>query len=276
MTGANTKMSNFSFRSRVANSRFLVRPRARVCARSSRLNVQAVIPMLAGDATEQTPPDLPSYLFKERIVYLGMSLVPSVTELIMAELLYLQYDNAVNPINMYINSTGVTKGGPRLGFEMEAFAIYDVMMYVKPPIRTMCVGTAFGEAAMLLAAGTAGMRGALPSATLMLRQPINRYERMQASDIDIYRNELRKVNDEVVNLLSKHTGKDAEQVKKDINRPKYFSPYDAVDYGLIDKVLESEEKDVTEALEAISRGKYEWSLADDGQGEKDADDAPAA
>lgn len=74
---------------------------------------------------------------------------------------------------------------------MEAFAIYDVMMYVKPPIRTMCVGTAFGEAAMLLAAGTAGMRGALPSATLMLRQPINRYERMQASDIDIYRNELR-------------------------------------------------------------------------------------
>lgn len=83
------------------------------------------------------------------------------------------------------------KGGPRLGFEMEAFAIYDVMMYVKPPIRTMCVGTAFGEAAMLLAAGTAGMRGALPSATIMLRQPINRYERMQASDIDIYRNELR-------------------------------------------------------------------------------------
>ena len=74
---------------------------------------------------------------------------------------------------------------------MEAFAIYDVMMYVKPPIRTMCVGTAFGEAAMLLAAGTAGMRGALPSATIMLRQPINRYERMQASDIDIYRNELR-------------------------------------------------------------------------------------
>lgn len=75
----------------------------------------------------------------------------------------------------------------------------------------------------------------------------------------------RKVNDEVVNLLSKHTGKDAEQVKTDINRPKYFSPYDAVDYGLVDKVLESEERDVTEALESISRGKYEWNVADDGQ-----------
>lgn len=83
------------------------------------------------------------------------------------------------------------KGGPRLGYEMEAFAIYDVMMYVKPPIRTLCVGTAFGEAAMLLASGTPGMRGALPSSTIMLRQPIQRFDQMQASDIDIYRNELR-------------------------------------------------------------------------------------
>lgn len=83
------------------------------------------------------------------------------------------------------------KGGPRLGYEMEAFAIYDVMMYVKPPIRTLCVGTAFGEAAMLMASGTPGMRGALPSSTIMLRQPIQRFEQMQASDIDIYRNELR-------------------------------------------------------------------------------------
>lgn len=85
----------------------------------------------------------------------------------------------------------VQKGGPRLGYEMEAFAIYDVMMYVKPPIRTLCVGTAFGEAAMLMASGTPGMRGALPSSTIMLRQPIQRFEQMQASDIDIYRNELR-------------------------------------------------------------------------------------
>ena len=83
------------------------------------------------------------------------------------------------------------KGGPRFGYESEAFAIYDVMQYIKPPLRTVCVGTAFGEAAMLLAAGAPGMRGALPSATIMIRQPIQRLNQMQASDIDIYRNELR-------------------------------------------------------------------------------------
>lgn len=83
------------------------------------------------------------------------------------------------------------KGGPRLGFEAEAFAIYDVMQFVKPPLKTMCVGSAFGEAAMLLAAGNPGSRAALPSATIMLRQPIQRFQQMQASDIDIARNELR-------------------------------------------------------------------------------------
>jgi ATP-dependent Clp protease protease subunit len=83
------------------------------------------------------------------------------------------------------------KGGPRLGFEAEAFAIYDVMQFVKPPLRTMCVGSAFGEAALLLSAGDPGMRAALPSASIMLRQPIQRFQQMQASDIDIARNELR-------------------------------------------------------------------------------------
>eukprot|EP01025_Chloroclados_australasicus_P040099 TRINITY_DN4174_c0_g3_i1.p1 TRINITY_DN4174_c0_g3~~TRINITY_DN4174_c0_g3_i1.p1 ORF type:complete len:284 (-),score=33.78 TRINITY_DN4174_c0_g3_i1:341-1192(-) len=253
----------------LGDRRCFQRRRTKICQRSQRLDVQAVIPMLAGDATDQTPPDLPSYLFKERIVYMGMSLVPSVTELMMAELLYLQYDNPTKPINMYINSTGVTKGGPRYGHEMEAFAIYDVMMYVKPPIRTMCVGSAFGEAAMLLSAGAAGMRAALPSSTIMLRQPIQRFEQMQASDIDIYRNELRKVNTEIVTLLSKHTGRSEEKIKKDINRPKYFSPYDAVDYGIVDKVLEAEEHEVTQALSSISRGTYEWKLSDPDEDEMD-------
>jgi ATP-dependent Clp protease, protease subunit len=73
----------------------------------------------------------------------------------------------------------------------------------------------------------------------------------------------RKVNEEITNLLSKHTGKDQEKIRKDLNRPKYFSAYDAVDYGLIDKVLEAEEKDVTDALQSISRGKYEWDLAEE-------------
>lgn len=212
--------------------------------------MQAVIPQLSGDATQQTPPDLPSFLFKERIVYLGMSLVPAVTELMLAELLYLQYDNPTQPIYMYINSTGVTKSGGKLGYESEAFAIYDTMRYVKPSIQTVCVGNAFGEAAMLLAAGEQGKRAALPSATIMLRQPMQRFAQMQASDIDIYRNELRKTKNEVVRLLSKHIGKPEAEIEKDIARPKYFDVYGAVEYGIIDQVLEADDAAVTKMQKA--------------------------
>jgi len=115
--------------------------------------VLKVIPSLQGDASSQLPPDLPSYIFKERIVYLGMTLVPSVTELILAELLYLQYENNIKPIHLYINSTGTSKEGQKYGYDSEAFAIYDTIQYVKPPVHTIAIGTAWGEAAMLLAAG---------------------------------------------------------------------------------------------------------------------------
>jgi ATP-dependent Clp protease protease subunit len=238
-----------------------------------------VIPSLAGDATEQTPPDLPSYLFKERIVYMGMSLVPAVTELMLAELLYLQYDNPNKPIYMYINSTGVgvrcyiqnilglslyynkqnklgiivQRGGDKLGYEAEAFAIYDTMRYIKPPVYTICVGNAFGEAAMLLAAGKEGNRAALPSASIMLRQPMQRFTQMQASDIDIYRNEIRKTNTNVVNLLSKHIGHPVEKISKDILRPRYFNPYEAVEYGIIDNVLEPDDEAFKNLVRAQSQ-----------------------
>ena len=129
-----------------------------------------------------------------------------------------------------------------MGYEAEAFAIYDTMRFIKPSVHTVCVGTAFGEAAMLLAAGTQGQRAALPSTTMMIRQPMQRFTQMQASDVDIYRNELRKTNANVVSLLSKHTGHSEETIAKDISRPKYFNPYEAVDYGLIDRVLEPEDE----------------------------------
>uniref|UniRef100_A0A061RTA6 ATP-dependent Clp protease proteolytic subunit n=1 Tax=Tetraselmis sp. GSL018 TaxID=582737 RepID=A0A061RTA6_9CHLO len=231
----------------------------RTATRPSRRNLHTVnvIPQLGGDAYEQAPPDLPSYLFKERIVYLGMSLVPSVTELLLAELLYLQYDAPNKPVYMYINSTGVQKGGDKLGYEAEAFAIYDTMRYVKPPIYTVAVGSAFGEAAMLLAAGEKGRRAALPSATIMLRQPIQRFQQMQASDIDIYRNEIRKTNREIVELLAKHTNHETEEIERDILRPKYFDPYAAVEYGIIDKVLSPDEADVRKVVEESRKGAYQ-------------------
>ncbi|KAK7850764.1 atp-dependent clp protease proteolytic subunit-related protein 4, partial [Quercus suber] len=125
-------------------------------------------------------------------------------------------------------------GGEKLSYETEAFAIYDVMRYVKPPIFTLCVGNAWGEAALLLAAGAKGNRSALPSSTIMIKQPIARFQG-QASDIELARKEIKNVN-----LLAKHVGKSPEQVDADIRRPKYFSPSEAVEYGIIDKVLYNE------------------------------------
>lgn len=137
--------------------------------------ITQVIPSLQGDASTQSPPDLPSFIFKERIVYLGMTLVPSVTELILAELLYLQYEDKKKPIQLYINSTGSSKDGQKYGYDTEAFAIYDTIQYVSPPVHTIAVGTAWGEAAMLLAAGSRGNRAALPSASIMLKQPLSAF-----------------------------------------------------------------------------------------------------
>ncbi|KAJ4712640.1 ATP-dependent Clp protease proteolytic subunit [Melia azedarach] len=201
--------------------------------------ITMVIPFTSGSAWEQPPPDLASYLYKNRIVYLGMSLVPSVTELILAEFLYLQYEDVDKPIYLYINSTGTTKGGEKLGYETEAFAIYDVMGYVKPPIFTLCVGNAWGEAALLLAAGAKGNRSALPSSTIMIKQPIGRFQG-QATDVDLARREIKNVKAELVKLFAKHIGKTPEQIEADIRRPKYFSPSEAVEYGIIDKVLYNE------------------------------------
>ncbi|KAL4199692.1 hypothetical protein AMTRI_Chr03g52470 [Amborella trichopoda] len=208
-------------------------------SRGKRGVVTMVIPFLRGNAWEQPPPDLASYLYKNRIVYLGMSLVPSVTELILAEFLYLQYEDAEKPIYMYINSTGTTKGGEKLGYETEAFAIYDIMRYVKPPIFTLCVGNAWGEAALLLAAGAKGNRAALPSSTIMMKQPIARFQG-QATDVELARKEVKNVKDALVTLYARHIGKSPEQIEQDIRRPKYFSPSEAVEYGIIDKVLYNE------------------------------------
>ncbi|XP_010677137.2 ATP-dependent Clp protease proteolytic subunit-related protein 4, chloroplastic [Beta vulgaris subsp. vulgaris] len=208
-------------------------------SRPKRGVVTMVIPFSRGSAWEQPPPDLASYLYKNRIVYLGMSLVPSVTELILAEFLYLQYEDEEKPIYLYINSTGTTKGGEKLGYETEAFAIYDVMRYVKPPIFTLCVGNAWGEAALLLAAGAKGNRAALPSSTIMMKQPIARFQG-QATDVELARKEVKNVKAELVKLYSRHIGKPPEEIEADIRRPKYFSPSEAVEYGIIDKVLYNE------------------------------------
>lgn len=124
----------------------------------------------------------------------------------------------------------------QLGYESQAFAIYDTMRYIKTPISTLAIGNAWGESAVLLAAGAPGLRAALPSASIMIRQPIQRFQRMQASDIDIYRRELRHTGRVMVRLLAYHTGQTEDKVEADTQRPLYLTPYEAVEYNIIDRV----------------------------------------
>ncbi len=204
--------------------------------------IKAVQSPYYGDAYHRTPPpDLPSLLLKERIVYLGMPLVPAVTELIIAELLFLQYEDPEKPIKIYINSTGTSSySGEPIGFETEAFAICDTIKYIKPPVHTICIGTAMGMAAMLLSAGTKGCRASLPNATIVLHQPKS-YTRGQATDIQIRAKEVLANKATMVDILSRNTGQTPEKISKDMDRLFYITPQDAIAYGLIDRVLEAKE-----------------------------------
>ena len=197
--------------------------------------IEAVQAPYYGDAAYRTPPpDLPSLLLKERIVYLGMPLVPAVTELIIAELLYLQYDDPEKPIRIYINSFG------NLGFETDAFAICDTIRYIKPPVHTICLGLAAGTSAMLLASGTKGCRASLPNSKIVLQQPQGG-ARGQATDIQIQAEEVLRNKRAMLEILSECTGQSPEKLSKDMNRRFYMTPAEAKEYGIIDTILESSE-----------------------------------
>ncbi len=212
--------------------------------------IQAVQAPYRGDAYYRTPPpDLPSLLLKERIVYLGLPLVSpdeykdqlgvDVTELIIAQLLFLQFDDPDKPIYMYINSTGTSwYGGEAIGFETEAFAICDTMNYIKPPVHTICIGQAMGTAAMILSAGTKGCRASLPNSTIILHQA-RQGAQGQATDISIRAKEVIANKRMILEILAKNTGQPIEKLEKDTDRMYYMSPQQAKEYGLIDRVLES-------------------------------------
>lgn len=214
-----------------------------------------------GDASFRTPPpDLESLLLKERIVYLGMPLFSSddvkrqvgidVTELIIAQLLYLQFDDPEKPIFFYINSTGTSwYTGDAVGFETEAFAICDTLNYIKPPVHTICIGQAMGTAAMILSAGTKGFRASLPHATIVLNQTRSGAQG-QASDIQIRAKEVLSNKKTFLEILSKNTGQSKEKIEKDTDRTFYLTPEAAKEYGLIDRVLTST-KQLPKALSAV-------------------------
>lgn len=198
---------------------------------------QAVQTPYYGDTVARTPPpDLQSLLLQERIVYLGMPLSPAVAELIIAELLFLQSEDPEKPIKLYINSVGEFSG-----YETSAFAICDTMKYIKPPIYTICVGFAVGMAAMLLSAGTKGFRASLPNSTILLQQTQGRAQG-QATDIQIRAQEVLSTRATMIEIMASNTGQTVEKIKKDMDRVFYMTPLEAKEYGLIDRVLESEKK----------------------------------
>jgi ATP-dependent Clp protease protease subunit len=212
--------------------------------------IKAVQASYYGDSSYRTPPpDLPSLLLKERIVYLGMPLVSAdeykrqigvdVTKLIIAQLLYLKFDNPEKPIFFYINSTGTSwYTGDSIGYETEAFAICDTIDYIKTPVHTICIGQAIGTAALILSAGTKGFRASLPHATIVLNQPRSGTQG-QATDIQIYAKEVLANKAAILDIFSKNTGQTPAKIAKDTERMFYLTPQEAKDYGLIDIVLAS-------------------------------------
>ncbi|XP_038890491.1 ATP-dependent Clp protease proteolytic subunit-related protein 3, chloroplastic [Benincasa hispida] len=185
------------------------------------------------------PPDLPSLLLHGRIVYIGMPLVPAVTELVIAELMYLQWMDPKEPIYLYINSTGTTRDdGETVGMETEGFAIYDAMMQLKNEIHTVAVGAAIGQACLLLAAGSEGKRFMMPHAKAMIQQPrVPSSGLMPASDVLIRAKEVITNRDTLVKLLAKHTGNPIETVSNVMQRPFYMDATKAKEFGVIDKIL---------------------------------------
>ena len=173
--------------------------------------------------------DLYSRLLKDSIIFLGTPIDDTIANLVCAQLLHLEAENPDRDISIYINSPG--------GDITALFAIYDTMQYVKPDIATICFGQAASAAAVLLAAGTPGKRMALPHARVLLHQPWGSGGG-QASDIEIQAREIRHLKEVLTDILTNATGKAKEQVHKDMERDRFFKAHEAVEYGLIDRVID--------------------------------------
>lgn len=177
--------------------------------------------------------DIFSMLLKERIVFITTPIDDSVASIIIAQLLYLSSVDPKKDINLYINSPG--------GSVSAGLAIYDTIQFIKPDVATICIGTAASMAQILLTAGSKGKRFSLPHSRILMHQPMGGTQG-QADDIEIYTKEMLRIRDQLFGIIAKHTGKEADQVKKDADRDRYMTPEFAVDYGIIDKVLESSDQ----------------------------------
>ena len=194
--------------------------------------------MVAGGAAQETydgvrigpPPALASLLLHNRIVYQGMPMVSAVTELIVAELLYLNYESPSKPVTLYINSPG--------GSVSAGMAIYDTMQFVPCDVSTVCFGTAASMGAFLLGAGAPGKRRSLPNARIMIHQPLGGAQG-QAADVEIQAKEILFVRQQLNTFIAEYTGQPVAKVEDDCDRDFFMTPEEAVAYGIIDEVVKT-------------------------------------
>ncbi|MFZ7234131.1 ATP-dependent Clp endopeptidase proteolytic subunit ClpP [Avibacterium avium] len=189
----------------------------------------ALIPMVVEQtARGERSYDIYSRLLKERIIFLSGQVEDNMANLIVAQLLFLESENPDKDISLYINSPG--------GVVTAGMAIYDTMQFIKPDVRTLCIGQACSMGAFLLAGGAPGKRAALPNARVMIHQPLGGY-RGQASDIQIHAQEILKIKHTLNERLAYHTGQPFEKVEQDTDRDNFMTAEEAKLYGLIDEVL---------------------------------------
>ncbi len=177
--------------------------------------------------------DIYSRLLRERVIFLVGPVNESSANLIVAQLLFLESDNPDKDIFFYINSPG--------GSVSAGLAIYDTMQFIKPDVSTLCVGQAASMGALLLCAGEKGKRHCLPNSRVMIHQPMGGFQG-QASDIEIHAREILYLREKLNQIMAQHTGKSVETVGRDTDRDNFLSAEEAVEYGLIDKVLTAREK----------------------------------
>src|SRR6476646_10493427 len=191
--------------------------------------MSTLVPMVVeSDGRYERSFDIYSRLLRERIVFLGTEVDDHVANLITAQLLFLEAEDPDKDICLYINSPG--------GSAYAGMAIYDTVQFVKPDVQTICVGMAMSAAAMILSGGAAGKRSALPNAKMMIHQGSAGF-RGAPSDIDIHAREVLSVTHRMAEIIARHSGREVDQVMLDIDRDKFMSPADAVEYGLIDEVV---------------------------------------
>ena len=179
--------------------------------------------------------DIYSRLLKERIIFLGTPINDEVANNVMAQLIFLEYENPEKDITLYINSPG--------GYVSAGLAIYDTMQHVRPNIATICIGSCASRAAVLLAAGTKGKRYALPHSRIMLHQPSGAATG-QSTDIQITAKEIVRTKDTLTEIVAKHTGKSIEEVRAKTDRDFYMGPEEAKSFGVIDEIFVPRKEDV--------------------------------